>query len=201
MNRKAEVLLKLTNGLGVGSVVVEAGALRFYKETPTDGYSSFYLAKRAKERGWLLYIVDNNQSSVATTRQVLRDAGLLQNVVVVQAEADKWLGVFADKIDCLYLDMSRDADARALQAAYDKLGDLVIIDDTNVSKDGEYGEGSLAIPWILAQGGWLLESYPTEMQSDGIHPMLMSSLKRSIIEKPSLLKTDEEVTEEDEDEE
>jgi len=184
MNKKAEVLLKATENLGTGSVVVECGSLRFDTEIATDGFSTYHLAQRAKERGWIFYTVDQDQKAMAVTQRVLGNVGLLQYAVIVEAEASKWLDTFADKIDCLYLDMSAVANARAVQAAYDKLTNLVVIDDTNATQEGEFGEGSLAIPWLDVRG-WDVISYPTEMQSNGINPMLMSCLTRKVSkEKP-----------------
>jgi hypothetical protein len=161
-NNKAATLYKLTESLGAGSVVVEIGCLRSGEEVASDGWGTLYLASRAKHRAWQFHSIDKNLQAIQTAATVLLNYELPE-ASLHHADATEWLLGFDGLIDCLYMDGPDDPaiNLDQLIAAYHKLRDLVVIDDTQEYGDNRWGKGSLTLPYLGGKG-WTAVHYLTE---------------------------------------
>ena len=166
MNAKAALLLELTEGLGAGAVVVEVGTMRFGHEAPSDGASTLYLARRAKERGWKFVSIDNDEAAFLNAAKVLRVHDLQ---AVADLRLDDGAIVLANligPIDFLYLDGAADPGEALAQfeAAEHRIAPwaVVAIDDIQEIRPGEpLGKGERLLPALEARG-WTVEVRPTE---------------------------------------
>lgn len=159
MNRKASTLLAALDALPKGSVVVEIGTIRQDHDVPSDGFSTYYLAKRAVERDWEFHSVTNEPENTATARRVI-DAG----VGLHTADGAEWLGEFTKPINALYLDGAASPEEAMEQywAANLAPGAIIAIDDVqNIDYEYERGKGTLLLD-ALAEEGYEVEIKPTE---------------------------------------
>lgn len=162
-NNKAATLYRLTESLALGSVIVEIGCIRYDEETASeDGWSTLYLASRAQRRGWEFHSIDKDLQAIQTARSVLLK-NVLPEARLHHADATEWLLGFDGVIDCLYMDGPDDPtiNLNHLIAAYDKLRDLVIIDDTQEYGGNRWGKGSMTLPYLESKG-WIVVHYLTD---------------------------------------
>lgn len=83
-----------------GKLIVETGC---YHED-SQGASTYWMAKLAKDTGGLLRSVDLNPEHVRFAQDVLREADLLNNATIQCADSLEWLSSISGHIDLLYLD-------------------------------------------------------------------------------------------------
>lgn len=159
MNRKAQRLLTSFGHLPSGSTVVEIGCVRVAEEVPTDGFSTFYLAQAAAERGWVFHSVDIDPNAVRAARKVTR--GL--PVKVHRARGVDWLAKFDEPINGLYLDGAADPQQAVDQFRNAKLaqGAVIVIDDVQPIASSPRGKGDLLID-TLKDVGFRVRVYKTE---------------------------------------
>ena len=166
MNAKAALLLELTEGLGGGMVVVEGGTMRAPQEVASDGASTLYLARRAKERGWRFVSIDNDLDALINARTVLFAESLDGAVTLQVGDGATVLFDMPDSIDFLYLDGAADPGEALAQfeAAKGNLAPsaIVAVDDIQEIRPGEpLGKGERLLPALQARG-WTVEVTPTE---------------------------------------
>lgn len=168
MNAKAERLLWAARDLEPGSFVVEIGTIRFSGEVPSDGWSTYYLAKAAQEHEWNFVSVDNDKRNLEICRTILAREDLLSNTSLVHSDGLKFLQEGFEVIDFLYLDGGSDPEDTLAQ--FEAAGSLLVaVDDVQahqVSLGGETvflpeGKGSALLPH-LRQLDWDLNVYDTE---------------------------------------
>lgn len=149
-NRKAEVLLdalsKAQNGLWI-----EIGCIREDKEVPTDGFSTYYLAKMANIRNCLFRSYDTNHENVEMAKRALEKHHLLNiNAQVYRMDGEtalKYRAAEKEEISFLYLDSHRLPIYSAAQylAAPLAEGAVVVIDDCHSFDGFEYGKGNILV--------------------------------------------------------
>lgn len=165
MNLKAKRLLWAFNGLPDGATVVEIGCVRMDMEVNSEGFSTVYLAKRAKERNWKFFSVDIDPNAVTRARRQTEHLP----VSVQQADGATWLEVFNLEIDGLYLDGAAEPIQAVEQYFAAELAEkaVIVIDDVQGIK-GEDGSPDLkdgkgtALLGILKKDGWRVRTYDTE---------------------------------------
>lgn len=161
-NTKVATLCELTEPLGLGSIVVEIGSIRYSEEVASDdGWSTVYLARRAEERRWRFHSIDNDPQAIRIAATVLVKNGLTEASLHL-ADATEWLRGFNNVIDCLYMDGPDDPNINLGQliAAYDKLQYMVIVDDTQDYGGNHWGKGSTTLPFLQAKR-WAVTHYLT----------------------------------------
>jgi hypothetical protein len=157
--KKAEELFR-QNG---GKLIVETGC---YHED-SQGASTYYLAKLAKECGGLLRSVDLNLKHVQFSEGVLLEAGLSDFACIQCGDSLDWLATIARPIDLLYLDafdydvenppMLGIYSAAELGAALGKMAEhsVILLDDWNWGR--EEWRKPILTHQLLKHRGWKLE--------------------------------------------
>src|SRR3990167_9278189 len=167
VNSKAARLLQETEHLGLNSVVIEIGSLRSSQETPSDGWSTYYLAQRANERLWEFISIDNNPETSQLCRNVLgREGALGARIHILTDDGALFLQSWSGAIDCLYIDGAASPEEAMAQfeAAEHSLhvGSVILIDDIqSFAEAGAQGKGTLLVP-ALVEKGWQVDIVPTE---------------------------------------
>ena len=148
-NKKAELLLKVLDAAPPG-LVVEVGSLREPTEVSTDGFSTFYLARRCEELAREFRSFDLNPHAVQVANRVLREAGLKAKVELGNGKtALSGLGPIA----FLYLDSSDDPNDTLEQYVAAELlpGALVVVDDAQAYRGQAYGKSTHLIETFEAK--------------------------------------------------
>ena len=156
MNFKASILLKWLAKAPPGPVV-EIGCMRYPRETESEGFSTFYLAKQCAAEGRSFTSCDVSQKSVMNARQIMSDHGLLGDVRLI----DGVTGVKSvQNIAFLYLDSSDVATDtwEQFKAANLAPGAIVVIDDCHPYTPGRYGKGTKVIE-MIGEDNVTFESY------------------------------------------
>lgn len=159
MNRKAARILAATATVGVGATVVEIGCVRFDREIGSDGWSTVYLARRAKRRAWRFSSVDVDESAIAKAAAACE--GL--PVSLVCDDGERFLRGYGHMIDCLYLDGGGSSLAALGQYRAARLapGAVVIVDDCQPFDDQPAGKATHLIG-RLERDGFDAVAYDTE---------------------------------------
>jgi len=159
MNGKASTLLSALDGLPEGATVVEIGCVRFPGEIASDGWSTYYLAQAATDRGWALHSVDIDPGAVEHARTAADGLAC----TVHHADGASWLAAFPDAIDGLYLDGSADPGEAVEQyrAATLTASPVVVIDDVQRIGDQQRGKANLLLD-VLADDGFDVRVVGTE---------------------------------------
>lgn len=157
MNRKAERLLAATDGLPDGAVLVEIGCVRRPDEIPSDGHSTVYLARAAKDYGWDFYSIDYSPAAVAIAQR------LTDGAEVHCSDGATWLADYKGTIDFLYLDGSTDPgeSLRQYTAARMSKHSTVVIDDVQQIGSQPHGKGD-ALLGLLERDGYRVTIHDTE---------------------------------------
>jgi len=175
MNLKAQVLIAAISLRPDARVLVEIGCIREATESPTEGFSTVYLAQEAKARHSLLYSVDLNPYNIRVARAAVMAYQLSDSVRFHEGRGADWLKGFADPIDFLYLDGSDDpqTNLEEFKAAETKLAPdaIVCIDDCHAYLGRQFGKGDKVIPYAIEQG-WMVRLVPT------LHPWRTAILQR-----------------------
>lgn len=150
-------MLAITWGIPLyrkGLVIVETGTTR-----SNLGFSTHFLARIAKGEDGVLCSVDCNPKSLAFSRTFIANKypDLLPFIQFHKSSSIAYLnGLPLGSVDLAYLDSAPDPETifSEAQAIFPALrpGAGIVIDDTEKGKIGPQGKGSLAIPWLQAQG-------------------------------------------------
>jgi predicted O-methyltransferase YrrM len=140
-NRKAQLLLDMVARAPRG-LVVEVGCLRQVHEVATDGFSTWYLARRCLDLGLDFRSCDLDPTHAALANEVLQAAGLAPCVMVGDGSAIlKALG----PVSLLYLDSSDDPRDTLDQYEVATLmpGAIVVVDDAQAYASNRLGKATL----------------------------------------------------------
>lgn len=158
MTRKASRLLSAFSPLPAGSLVVEVGCVRRREETAGDGWSTVYLARKARKAGWRFVSIDSDPEACAIARD-LTGARIICSpgtcgVARVSART---------KIAGLYLDGGASPQETAEQYEAARLADraIVVIDDVHDFGGNRLGKGGIAIG-LLERDGFRVQIHDTE---------------------------------------
>lgn len=159
MNGKATALLDAFDGLGEGATVVEVGCVRFPHEIPSDGWSTFYLAQAAQERGWKFHTIDIDGGAVNHAR----DATATFAASVHHADGADWLREFPGPIEGLYLDGAADPSEAVDQYRAARLAEhpVIVMDDVQPIGEQQRGKADLLLD-VLAEDGFQVRIIDTE---------------------------------------
>jgi predicted O-methyltransferase YrrM len=145
-NRKAEILLNALEQAPEG-LIVEVGCIREEIEVPTDGYSTYHLAKAAKEKGRKFLSFDIEPKNVEIGNRVLKNAGLHSEESFVQQADGKIMLPTLGPISFLYLDSHRLPIVSAAQYIVVELAPnaVIAIDDAHEFDEYKYGKATILI--------------------------------------------------------
>lgn len=150
MNNKAKVIINNALESPPGKWV-EVGCIRFSKEIPTDGYSTYYLAKEAVKNNVSFFSFDIDEERVKKANEHLKDK-LLGPVVECQNGSDA-VGQMGS-ISFLYLDGGNNPAEIFKQYLAASLvpGGRVVVDDCQKRGCDKYGKGSILIESLRTYG-------------------------------------------------
>jgi len=146
-------------------VMVEVGCIRIPIDCASDGFSTMYLAREAKNLGARFFTIDIDQSNLRMAAGLMLGENL--SPVLVWGDGLEFLERAPLEIDFLHLDGSEPVSTLAqFMAAKPKLslGCVVCVDDCHNYGGWLYGKGDLLVPYLEERDDWHVQIIPSALE-------------------------------------